>query len=218
MTRNDKALRKPRFYFYKMTCDDGGAPCVEYDLLSLAICKPMIRSTAQKGDVVIGFAANSLSDDNRLIYIAKITTKKCNGAYFRSHEHSGRADCIYEWVGDRPRWRRQARYHSPNELVHDLGKGPRYSRADVLLSTKFRYFGRKGTDGYKRQFPAIKSAIEKLAQGHRVRHNAKLGDELRHLVKNAWRDSKRCIIGKPHSDPVRGVCHGYEACASIILE
>jgi hypothetical protein len=33
--------------FYKLTADNGGAPCVRYGLLSLAICKPMIRKTAR---------------------------------------------------------------------------------------------------------------------------------------------------------------------------
>ena len=28
-----------KIYFYKLTNDGGGAPCVERDLLSLAICK-----------------------------------------------------------------------------------------------------------------------------------------------------------------------------------
>ena len=52
-------------YFYKLTADNGGAPCVRYGLLSLAICKPMIRKTAKEGDLVFGFAANSLHRYNR---------------------------------------------------------------------------------------------------------------------------------------------------------
>lgn len=67
----------PSIYFYKLTVDDGGAPCVEKGLLSLAICKPMIRSSAQIGDIIVGFAANSLHSDNRLIYIAEVTDKLC---------------------------------------------------------------------------------------------------------------------------------------------
>jgi len=47
-----------QIYFYKLTVDDGGAPCAERGLLSLAICKPMIRRTAQKGDLIFGFAGN----------------------------------------------------------------------------------------------------------------------------------------------------------------
>ena len=41
----------PRIYFYKLTTDNGGAPCVQDNLLSLAICKPMIRMAAQVGDL-----------------------------------------------------------------------------------------------------------------------------------------------------------------------
>jgi Nucleotide modification associated domain 2 len=52
----------PAMYYYKLTNDDGGAPCVQGDLLSLAICKPMIRSTARPGDLIFGFAANSLDN------------------------------------------------------------------------------------------------------------------------------------------------------------
>ncbi|SFN54073.1 Nmad2 family putative nucleotide modification protein [Dokdonella immobilis] len=43
-----------RIYVYKLTNDDGGAPCVEDELLSLCICKPRIRSVAIEGDVLIG--------------------------------------------------------------------------------------------------------------------------------------------------------------------
>lgn len=65
----------PRFFFYKLTVDNDGAPCVVDGLLSLAICKPMIRRTAFPGDLIFGFAANSLHADNRLIYIARVTEK-----------------------------------------------------------------------------------------------------------------------------------------------
>ena len=39
----------PRFYLYKMTVDDGGAPCVQDRMLTLAICKPTIRRVAPEG-------------------------------------------------------------------------------------------------------------------------------------------------------------------------
>ena len=34
-------------YIYKLTVDDGGAPCVHDGVWTLAICKPAIRSTAE---------------------------------------------------------------------------------------------------------------------------------------------------------------------------
>jgi len=101
----------PKIYFYKLRVDDGGAPCVENGLLSLAICKPMIRSTACKDDIVIGFAANRLHSDNRLIYVARITEPKLtNGNSFKLPQYASRADCIYEWRGVRYAVRMGAKY------------------------------------------------------------------------------------------------------------
>lgn len=34
---------EPDIYVYKMVADNGGAPCVTGNLLSLAICKPKIK-------------------------------------------------------------------------------------------------------------------------------------------------------------------------------
>jgi hypothetical protein len=74
-----------RIYYYKLTADNGGAPCIDGNWLSLAICKPRIRSTAEKGSLVFGFAANSLHTDNRLIYIACVTEEKLReGAYYKN--------------------------------------------------------------------------------------------------------------------------------------
>src|SRR6266550_1525544 len=83
-----------KLYFYKLVADSGGAPCVTQEFLSLAICKPMIRSTAKAGDVIFGFAANALHKDNRLIYIAVVKENLGTGRYFREHVYMNRDDCI----------------------------------------------------------------------------------------------------------------------------
>ncbi|HPY31129.1 MAG TPA: hypothetical protein PLT00_12660 [Verrucomicrobiota bacterium] len=49
---------KPRIFVYKMTADNGGAPCLMNDLLSLAICKPKIRHKAKVGDWIIGLGGS----------------------------------------------------------------------------------------------------------------------------------------------------------------
>jgi hypothetical protein len=59
-----------RVYIYKLTVDDGGAPSIRDGVLSLAICKPAIRSTAKPFDLILGFAGNNLYEDNCLIYAA----------------------------------------------------------------------------------------------------------------------------------------------------
>ncbi len=85
----------PKIYFYKLTCDNNGAPCVHEGLLSLAICKPMIRGPAQPEDLIFGFAAKSLRRDNRLLYVARITDKVLDGGYYVQKQFAVRDDCIY---------------------------------------------------------------------------------------------------------------------------
>ena len=121
-------------YFYKLTADSGGAPCVQQGMLSLAICKPMIRKTAKEGDLIFGFAANSLHSDNRIIYLARVTKKLRDGEYYKNSRYSRRKDCIYQLSGTRFVWKKNSAYHGPESVHHDLGRHPGYPRANVLLS------------------------------------------------------------------------------------
>src|SRR6266480_2475513 len=136
-------------YYYKLTVDDGGAPCVRNGRLSLAICKPMIRTRAELGSIIFGFAANSLEETNPLLYIAVVTDIARDGSYYRDRHFISRPDCIYALRDGGFKWRSGSRYHGPAHLVHDLGPGPVYRRAQVLLSNDFRYFGSRGTTEYK---------------------------------------------------------------------
>jgi Nucleotide modification associated domain 2 len=204
-----------RNYFYKLTTDDGGAPCVEHGLLSLAICKPMIRGTAAVGDVIFGFAANSLRRDNSLLYIAQITEKMSDGRYYLEKRFGSRGDCIYERRGDRFAWRRGALHHGPNDLVHDLGEPPDYPKANVLLSTDFRYFGKDGTADYKTRYHTIKEAVESLGRGHRVRHDEPLRIELLVLKREVWREKRPRRVGQPSSRPRPGVSHRGKSCGVL---
>lgn len=203
-------------YYYKLTSDDGGAPCVEGGLLSLAICKPMIRSTAEKGDVIFGFAANSLFSDNRLLYIARVSNKERDGQYFINKRYWVRSDCIYRRRGDKYQWHGKALFHGPNDLVHDLGKYPGYRRANVLISKEFRYFGKSGSADYKIRYPAIKRVIEELGRGHRVRHGEALLKQLQSLEQDVWTAyPKKEVIGKSTTYPQPGVCHRSKSCGVI---
>ncbi len=178
----------PKFYLYKTTVDNGGAPCVKDGLLTVAICKPAIRRTAEKGDIIIGFAATSLYPDNRVVYIAKVT-KKLNGReYYSQQQYAKRADSIYRWDGRKFNYRRNAKYHGKEDLSHDLGKGPKYRSAEVVLSREFRYFGKKGRRNLHDMYPRIASVIRSLARGHRV-INARphLLRELMNFASKLWK-------------------------------
>ena len=190
-----KDRASPRIFYYKLTADNGGAPCIQDGFLSLAICKPKIRCAAEPGDLIFGFAANSLHADNRLIYVARVTGKIANGDYYRTRRYSGRSDCIYRMEGGSFRWKRHARHHGPADLRHDLGSWPHYSRAVVLISQDFRYFGANGTDDYKFRFPRIKHAVEGLGRGHSSNHDVQLRADLMSLKRQVWARYRRKNVG-----------------------
>lgn len=201
-----------KIYFYKLTHDSGAAPCVVRGLLSLAICKPMIRIKANVGDLIFGFAANSLRADNRLIYIAEVTDKSLD--YYKMERFVKRADCIYEWKDGKYRRREHAKFHErPEDIIHDLGKG--YERAQVLLSTKFRYFGSNGTDEYKRTFPRIMQAVKKLGRGFRVQLDEDLRKDLLRLKADQWKSVPNKVAGYPTEAPSPRACHRSKSCGVL---
>ena len=197
-----------RIYLYKLTTDSGGAPCIQDGLMTLAICKPMIRTTAQVEDLVFGFAANRMdpdgcATDNHLIYIARVDQKLFGRDYYGRAEFADRTDCVYEPAGEGFAWRAGARCHGPGDLVHDLGDGPTYRRAVVLASSDFRYFGSAGSSDYKSQFPAVKDAVERMGRGHRVHHDEVLRRELLELKDMIWESAGACVVVFPMRNPRR---------------
>lgn len=175
-----------RIYFYKMTADNGGAPHVRDGLLSLAICKPRLRSTALCGDLIFGFAADKLRDDNALIYAAVITKVSIGGKYYTNAEFAGRGDRIYKKMGREFVLRENARYHTADQRGRDIGSCPAYERACVLLSTDYRYFGSRASAMDRSKSPEIMRALTSLSQGHRVHHEFQLRIELEELKKRIW--------------------------------
>lgn len=205
-----------KIYLYKLTVDDGGAPCVQDGVLSLAICKPMIRGTASIGDLIFGFAANSLHRDNRLLYIAVVTDKVSGDDYYGGESYGGRSDCIYRFRRGQFSFRREALYHGKGHLTHDLGAHPDYDRASVLVSTNFRYFGKEGSDYYKTRYPLIKKTVEVLGQGHRVHHNPRLRSQLVALKKRVWSRTRKQDVGRQTSAPRRNVSHRSRSCNIVV--
>ncbi len=190
-----------KIYYYKMTVDNGGAPAVQDRLLSLAICKPEIRRCAQPGDWVMGFGANSFEFGGRriagnpLVYMARITGRKPDGAYYSESRYLHRPDCIYERLDGRFRLRSGARYHlDPVNLPHDVGEPPAYPKATVLLSDDFRYFASGGTTEYRRRFPDLTEIVAGIGRGHRVAHPGTAAFErLRRLQQSYWREAQDAV-------------------------
>lgn len=195
----------PRIYLYKMTTDNGGAPCVRRGLLSLAICKGVIRRMAEEGSIIFGFGGKEYRE--RLIYIAVVTDKLDTGQYYWDPKYKNRPDCIYEMRDGAVCLKDGAKYHTESdELVRDVGM--KFENANVLLSKDFRYFGKAGTCKYKEKYEVIKAAIEGMGRAYRVNLKESLREQLLKLKSEKWQNrakkqgepissdkSKRCNEG-----------------------
>lgn len=165
-------------YSYKLTTDNGSAPCIQNNLLSLAICKPKIRKTANINDYIVGISANSMNlGENKLLYIARITNKILLQDYCKLH--SNRKDCIYNNKLCRLK---NAKYHSCKDKKRDL------SGLYVLLSSDFIFFGSRNIT-----IPNIIKDIIPKYQGHLSRKNIQFNNILPNLfteLKNKYGKGK----------------------------
>ena len=181
-------------YVYKMTADNGGAPCVYRGMLSLAICKPKIRKTADEGALVFGFGGKRLG--GRLIYAAYVTEKPPVGEYYANSRFLNRPDCIYRNVNGRPKRIENAQFHTgSDESPTDVGN--HFEKAYVLLSKNFCYFGATGTTDYQKCSPALMAMLKRLKRGHRLNHDPEVRQELCALAKQLWRTGLAGKQGEP---------------------
>jgi hypothetical protein len=199
-----------RTYLYKLTSDRGGAPCAippaagEAPLLTLAICKPAIRRTAQPGDRILGITSHALADAEgyplcAVIYACVVTEGIEARDYFASASPFGaRPDCIYEFHQQNGRAAHTGRsglHRGEANLLKDLGRYPLYRNGRVLLARDFRYFG-PGAVLIPARLPLLRTAAESLGQGHRVyRDETPESREADALFRHMW---KRPTGHTPH--------------------
>ena len=172
----------PRVYLYKLTSDRGGAPCAlepagrEEPLLTLAICKPAIRRTAQPGDRVVGITSHALEKSDgypllSVVYAAVVAEGVEARDYFsKAAEFRDRPDCIYQFHQQNGRASHAGRsqlHRGDAHLLKDLGSYPYYRNGRVLACRDFRYFGAHAVQIPKR-LALLRVAAQTLGQGHRV--------------------------------------------------
>ncbi len=150
-------MKSVRTYVYKLTSDRGGAPCAppsvvgEAALLTLSICKPAIRRTAQVGDRLLGLTSRALVLREgypacAVIYAARVASAIDFGGY--SAEASGferRPDCIYRLDAGTGALRHTGRtrlHAEPAYAARDVGRAPLYRNARTLVCEDFRYLAR----------------------------------------------------------------------------
>lgn len=175
MAHNCKML-----YLYTIPIDDGAAPNPYWNICTLAICKPVIRRTAQIGDWFVGLGSKKspLGDiSNKIVYLMRVTNKmsmkeydihckkylpnKIPDIYHKDYRlHVG--DCIYDFSMSSVVNLRTSVHTNENRKT-DLGG------CYVLLSEQFYYFGDSPTE-----LPSKFHSIIKSNQGHKSNSNEKI--------------------------------------------
>ena len=191
----------PKTFVYKLTSDRGGAPCAPpprtsaLPLLTLSICKPAIRRTAQPGDRILGLTSRCLAlregyPLHAVIYAAVVSEAMDAREYYapRSRFRS-RPDCIYEFHranGTLSHTGRTPLHAKETYLARDIGQYPYYKNGRTLLSRNFRYFGAEAVP-LPETLWTLRQMSDSLGQGHRVfLGNEAEASELTALFNALW--------------------------------
>lgn len=194
-------------FMYKLTTDNGGAPFVENELLSLCICKPNIRISAKVGDWIIGMGGKGVKDlKNRLIYLAKISEVLDDGRYYKIDKYKNRSDCIYQWKNQKYSWKKNSKYHSEDDLAHDLGKQPDYERDICLVSNEFVYFGQNKEPSIEE----IQDIYDNLPRNYCINHDDDTRDRLLVFIKNIFEKYGHRKHGTPTHLDLTNKCNTSE--------
>lgn len=162
-----------KLFSYCIINDHGAAPNPFWGICTLAICKPVIRRTAQIGDWVIATGSARYGLENKLVYAMKVsnimTLKQydvyCSlklqnkiPVYKTTDLRLKVGDCIYDYSKEEPLLRTSV--HTKENIPRDLGG------INVLLSDHFYYFGSSPVP-----LPAHLLPIIRQGQGHKSTSN-----------------------------------------------
>ncbi len=207
-----------RTYLYKIISDRGGAPCAppplrgEPHLLTLAICKPAIRRTAQSGDRIVGIASRALEAKEgyapaSVIYAGTVDQALPASRYYAPDSpYRRRPDCIYRWQeneGTFVHTGESGLHAHPEHMRKDLGgQFSGYPNGRILLLRDFRYFGRDARS-LPEILPQLHRIVAALGQGHRVFEQGKdptVDAELNTLFRSLQRRRGTASPADVHAD------------------
>jgi len=199
-----KSQALPRLYVYKLTTDNGGAPAVYRNKLSLAICKPKIRAAAQVGDWIVGVAGQGLLPSAPLVYLMQVTEVIEHGTYYASKGYKTRPDAVYQWKRNKLAWKPGAAFHGPEDTLRDVGVGPRYEVARVLLSNRYRYCGRAASPSYSAIAPLAHKMARNIGRAYRVNHSDAVFDAWMKVIQVAFKKPQvRAVPIEAKEEPCR---------------
>ena len=168
--------RKRRLYRYVVDHDCGFAPNPFFGACTLACCKPKIRSTAQKGDVIVGFGCAKYGLSGRMIYwmeVGEILTfdQYWGDVRFQNKKPSMTGsvmmyfgDNIYSRDDEDGPWHQLRSFHSDERSMIGQGNLKRDTGSTrVLIGQDFTYWGSQAAE-----LPARFASLAKKGRGHSV--------------------------------------------------
>jgi len=146
-------MRQKECFSYVVKDDCGYAPNPWWGECTLAVCKPVIRKTAQKGDWIIGLTPRSLGSE--LLYVMVVEEVLGLGEYYQDSRFARKKPDFQStdqrlWMGDNfyePLSGEYIQHVSAHNLENrnsfelDQKKQADLSGRHVLISSLFFYFG-----------------------------------------------------------------------------
>jgi len=158
-----------RIYRYVVRYDAGAAPNPYGGCCSLAICKPSIRKTAQRGDWIVGLRSGQ---PDHVIYVMRIDKCITFEAYWNDPAYEGKkphacasSDNIYKPEANNSLVQVPNKVHNQSDITRDL------SGHRVLVGTMYWYFGRNSP-----KLPIDLHHLIHKSQGHSVDINRRADD------------------------------------------
>lgn len=187
-------------YSYVITHDSGFAPNPFGGFLTLATCKPKIRSSAKVGDIVVGTGSAKTVGNGKLVYAGivskvipieeygidktyEIKRPSTKGEWWKKH-----GDNIYYRDGNKWKQRRNL-HHFEHDIRHDI------DGRNVLICEEFWYYGADAIE-----IPSHLLIIVKKGPAHkRIQDKNLVQGFYRWLICN-----KKGICGNPEMEPTSG--------------
>jgi hypothetical protein len=159
-------------FSYIVAHDTGFAPNPFGGVCTLACCKPRIRLTAEKGDLVIGLSPKAKG--NRIVYMMRVTEQLSFAEYWRRSQYRCKrpslhssdperrcGDNIYRPLGADEFQQQPSRHSNPDGTENECLKTVDLGGKHVLVSDEFAYFGSEAIRPPKSLHALV------VARGHR---------------------------------------------------
>jgi hypothetical protein len=174
------AERERKIFSYKMIFKNHSAPTVQFSpegrlLLSLALCKPQIRTQAQVGDIIFGFGSKKCNNNGELVYACQVSEIVEAPYYYVLDKYQYRRDCVYRIVDNKVFHVDGYVNNYPiltsvenvlNQFPHSVNFGKKYKKSRVILSDNFTTFFQDGSSNkLMEMFPLVKEYISKRGRG-----------------------------------------------------